>query len=82
MIENLLIGKTIEAVENLYGQPISANLVQVQKTRREFEGDLTLVVFPFVKMSKKSPEITANEIGNYLQNNLAAISGFNVLKAF
>lgn len=82
MIENLLIGKTIQAIENLYGQPISANLVQVQKTRREFEGDLTLVVFPFVKMSKKSPEITANEIGNYLQNNLAAISGFNVIKGF
>lgn len=82
MIEDLLIGKTVEAVENLYAQKIDPMLVMVQKTRREFEGDLTIVVFPFVKISKKSPENTASELGTYLVENMDSVSGFNVIKGF
>lgn len=78
----MLIAKTVEAVDVLYSQKVDPKLVMVQKTRREFEGDFTIVVFPFVKTSKKSPEITATELGNYLQENMVSVSGFNVIKGF
>ena len=71
-----------EAVKALYGMEASEKMLQLQKTRSEFEGNLTLVVFPFVKAAKKSPEQTAQEIGEYLVANCTAISKFNVVKGF
>ena len=71
-----------KAIENLYGQPIEAAQVQLQKTKKEFKGHLTLVVFPLLKISRKNPEQTAQEIGEYLQKNEPAIAGFNVIKGF
>ena len=72
----------IKAVKELYGQDVPEKMVQLQKTRAEFEGNLTLVVFPFLKMSRKSPETTAQEIGEYLVANCKAVSAFNVVKGF
>ena len=66
----------------LYGQDVPAAQVQLQKTKKEFEGHLTLVVFPFLKMSKKGPEQTAQEIGEYLKANEPAVAAFNVIKGF
>jgi len=66
----------------LYGQDVPEKMVQLQKTRSEFEGSLTLVVFPFVKMARKSPEQTGQEIGQYLMDNCEAVSKFNVVKGF
>ena len=70
------------AIKELYGQEIPEKLATLQKTRAEFEGNLTLVVFPFLKMSKKAPEATAEEIGQYLKENCPAVSGYNVVKGF
>ena len=70
------------AVKALYGQEVPEKMVQLQKTRSEFEGSLTLVVFPFVKMARKSPEQTGQELGEYLVQNCDAISKFNVVKGF
>ena len=72
----------IAAVKELYGQEIPEKLATLQKTRAEFEGNLTLVVFPFLKMSKKTPEATAEEIGQYLKEHCSAVSGYNVVKGF
>ena len=72
----------IAAIKELYGQDVPEKMAQLQKTRAEFEGNLTLVVFPFLKMSKKAPEATAQEIGEYLKANCPAISGYNVVKGF
>ena len=71
-----------QAVKNLYGQEVPEKMVQLQKTRSEFEGNLTLVVFPFVKMARKSPEQTGQEMGEYLVANCEAVSKFNVVKGF
>ena len=71
-----------DAVKSLYGQEVPEKMVQLQKTRSEFEGNLTLVVFPFVKMARKSPEQTAQEIGQYIVDNCPAIEKFNVVKGF
>ena len=81
-IESIISVAVIDAVKTLYGQEISEKIVQLQKTKREFAGDLTLVVFPFLKISKKKPEDTAQEIGLYLKDNCKAISEFNVVKGF
>jgi len=81
-IEALISKAAGEAVKALYGMEASEKMLQLQKTRSEFEGNLTLVVFPFVKMAKKSPEQTAQEIGEYLQANCAAVEKFNVVKGF
>ena len=70
------------AVKALYGQEVPEKMVQLQKTRSEFEGSLTLVVFPFVKMARKSPEQTAQELGEYLAANCEAVSKFNAVKGF
>ena len=70
------------AVKELYGQEVPEKMIQLQKTRSEFEGHLTLVVFPFVKMARKAPEATAQEIGQYLQDHCEAVSTFNVVKGF
>ena len=81
-IELIIRDKIVEAIEKCYYQQIEQNLIQLQNTRKEFDGDITLVVFPFVRISKKSPEQTAAEIGDYLQQNVAEISSYNVVKGF
>jgi arginyl-tRNA synthetase len=81
-IRQLLANKACEAVYSLYQKDFPAQKVQVQKTRPEFEGDLTIVVFPFLQISKKSPEQTAEEIGAWLKANLPEVSSFNVIKGF
>ena len=81
-IESIIGSAVIDAVKTLYGQEIGEKMVQLQKTKREFEGNLTLVVFPFLKISKKKPEDTAQEIGQYLMENCPAIASFNVVKGF
>ena len=70
------------AVKELYGQDVPEKMVQLQKTKREFEGSLTLVVFPFLKMSKAKPEDTAQQIGDYLVAHCPAVAAYNVVKGF
>ena len=82
MIEQQIMSAAQAAVKALYGQDVPEKMVQLQKTRSEFEGNLTLVVFPFVKMARKSPEQTGQEIGQYLADNCEAVSKFNVVKGF
>lgn len=72
----------IKAVKELYGADITENMVQLQKTKREFEGSLTLVVFPFLKISRQKPETTAEAIGNWLVENCEHVERFNVVKGF
>ncbi len=81
-IEDILSQSVIDGVKTLYGQEVPANMVQISKTKKEFEGHLTLVVFPFLKMSKKKPEDTAQEIGEYLKQNSNLVASFNVVKGF
>ena len=81
-IETLISKAAGEAVKALYGLEANEKTLQLQKTRSEFEGNLTLVVFPFVKAARKSPEQTAQEIGEYLVQNCEAISKYNVVKGF
>ena len=81
-IESIISCSVIEAVKSLYGQEVTPKMVQIQKTKQEFEGNLTLVVFPFVKISRKKPEDTAQEIGQYLQDKCSAVASFNVVKGF
>ncbi len=72
----------INAIDSLYGQVVTAGQLSLQKTKKEFEGHYTLVVFPFLKMSKKGPEQTAQEIGEWLKANASEVSSFNVIKGF
>jgi arginyl-tRNA synthetase len=72
----------IKAVKEFYGADITENMVQLQKTKREFEGSLTLVVFPFLKISRQKPEATAEAIGNWLVENCEHVERFNVVKGF
>ncbi|MCS3101382.1 arginine--tRNA ligase [Bacteroides ovatus] len=81
-IEDKLVASVISGLKALYGQEVPEKMVQMQKTKKEFEGHLTLVVFPFLKMSKKGPEQTAQEIGEYLKANDPAVAAFNVIKGF
>jgi len=81
-IETLISKSAGEAVKALYGIEADAKMLQLQKTRSEFEGNLTLVVFPFVRAAKKSPETTAQEIGDYLVTNCPAVDNYNVVKGF
>ncbi len=81
-IEKQISSAAQAAVKALYGQDVPETMVQLQKTKREFEGNLTLVVFPFLKMSRKKPEDTAQEIGAYLVDNCEAVASFNVVKGF
>ncbi len=81
-IDLIIRDKVLEAVEKLYEQKMPVESVQVQITRKEFEGDLTVVVFPFLRFSKKSPEQTAEELGNYLLQNVNEVNTFNVVKGF
>ena len=73
-IEQKLVSSVIGGLKALYGQDVPATQVQLQKTKKEFEGHLTLVVFPFLRMSKKGPEQTAQEIGEYLQANEPSVA--------
>ena len=81
-MEALICKAAGEAVKALYGMEATEKMLQLQKTRSEFEGNLTLVVFPFVKAARKSPEQTAQEIGQYLQEHCSAVEKFNVVKGF
>ncbi|MEI6060858.1 MAG: arginine--tRNA ligase [Bacteroidota bacterium] len=82
MIEQILTDKVMEAVKSLYQLDATAAQVQLQNTRKEFDGDITLVVFPFTRASRKSPETTAAEIGEFLKTNTAEVGDFNVIKGF
>ena len=81
-IEQQIITTAQQAVKTLYGQEVPEKMVQLQKTKREFEGNLTLVVFPFLKISRKKPEDTAQDLGEYIKQNCDAIAEFNVVKGF
>ena len=81
-IENTLTGKVIEAIKDSYDQIISPNQITFQKTKKEFEGDITLLAFPLTKASKKSPEETAEKIGEQLKKSTPEIKSFNVVKGF
>ncbi len=80
-IENFISAAVLRSVEALYG-PLAGEQLQIQKTRKEFEGDYTLVTFPLLKRSRKSPEATATEIGEYIVANVPQIKSFNVIKGF
>jgi len=82
MIEQILTDKVTEAVKTLYHLDATPSQIQLQNTRKEFDGDITLVAFPFTKVSRKSPEATAAEIGEYLQTNLPEVENYNVIKGF
>ncbi|MDR0982072.1 MAG: arginine--tRNA ligase [Culturomica sp.] len=81
-IESLLIEKITEAVKACYGVEIEGQQVQLQPTRKDFEGDLTVVVFPFTRYSKKSPADTGKELGEYLKQNISEIKDYNVINGF
>ena len=81
-IEKVITEATIKAVKELYGQEVPEKMVQLQKTKESFEGNLTLVVFPFLKISHKKPEDTAQEIGSVLERDCEAVARFNVVKGF
>ena len=81
-LEITLAQSVAQAIKKLYGAEIDTEKIQLQKTRKEFEGDFTLVVFPFLALSKKRPEETAQEIGEELKSSLPIISSFNVVKGF
>ncbi|OQA47978.1 MAG: Arginine--tRNA ligase [Bacteroidetes bacterium ADurb.Bin302] len=81
-MEQELIANIQSVVKQLYGQEVDASILSLQKTKKEFEGDLTLVVFPLLKISHKKPEETAQEIGNKLKSDCPLVSDFNVIKGF
>lgn len=81
-IQLTLIQETVAAVKSLYGADIPENQITLQETRKEFDGQITIVTFPVTRFSKKSPEQTGMEIGEYLQQHIAAISAYNVIKGF
>lgn len=81
-IETIIAEGVVKAVKELYGADIEPKMVTPSATKREFEGDLTVVVFPLLKISRKAPEATATEIGEWLEKNLEAVEKFNVVKGF
>ncbi|MCB0409385.1 MAG: arginine--tRNA ligase [Flavobacteriales bacterium] len=81
-MEKLIAQKVVEGINHLYGESVQENQATPQKTRPDFEGDLTVVVFPFLRASKKSPEQTAEELGAYLLEQIDAITAYNVVKGF
>lgn len=82
MIEQKIADSVILAVKSLYNADLNASLIQLQKTKKEFEGHLTLVTFPLLRTSRKSPEQTAKEIGAWLEKNEPLVAGYNVIKGF
>ena len=81
-IESILTSAALQAVQNLYNTALTAQQIQLQSTKPEFEGDLTIVVFPLLKISKKTPEETAKDLGAAIQAATAEVSTFNVVKGF
>ena len=81
-IESLLTAKVIEAVKECYDAEVEPDKIQLQATRKEFAGDLTVVVFPFTRFSKKSPEETGKELGEYLKSHIEEVKDYNVVKGF
>ena len=81
-IESTLSGLVVKAIQDIYGQSIDEKLVQFQKTKKEFEGDITLVTFPFLKISRQSPELTGENIAKYLLENANEVVDFNTVKGF
>lgn len=81
-IEEIINQALSAGIPHLYGKPVSLGSIQLQKTKREFEGDITLVVFPLLGISGKAPEVTGQEIGAYLQEHVSEVSAFNVVKGF
>lgn len=81
-IEQRITESVLNGIRILYGSEVAAAQVQLQKTKKEFEGHLTLVVFPFLRISRKSPEQTAQELGDYLLKNEPSVASFNVIKGF
>src|ERR1035438_9273901 len=82
MIEQIILEKTCEALFKMYGQSVPPERIGFEKTKKEIEGDFTIVVFPLTRYSKKSPEATAGEIGHYLQNSIPDIKEFTIIKGF
>ena len=81
-MEKQLISAVVKAVRELYGQDVPESMVQLQKTKAGFEGNLTVVVFPFLKMSRKKPDLTAQEIGQWLTDNCPVVDRFNAVGGF
>jgi len=81
-LETTIQSVVSQSVKSLYGADTTADQIQIQKTKKEFEGDITVVVFPFVKIARKSPEVTGQEIGTYILSNNPLVSNFNVIKGF
>jgi len=81
-IQSTLVEVTVQAVKELYNAEIAEQQIALQETRKEFEGQITIVTFPVTRFSKKSPEQTGAEIGEYLQAKIGDISAFNVIKGF
>ncbi|MET0572174.1 MAG: arginine--tRNA ligase, partial [Pedobacter agri] len=79
---NFIITATLKAVKELYNEEVAESVINIQETRKEFEGQVTIVVFPITKISKQSPETTAHMIGEYLVANVADVTAFNVVKGF
>ena len=77
-----IIAQTQQAIIDFNGQTIPLEAISIQETRKEFEGEMTIVTFPFIKFTQKSPEETGQIIGTYLQENCAFVKSFNVLKGF
>ena len=80
--ESFIASKAVSAIKDLYNADIDASSLQVQVTRKEFEGDFTLVVFPLLRISHSTPDNTGNAIGGWFRDNVPEISGFNVVKGF
>lgn len=81
-INKILTARIMDAVEHLYGQRPQEGQIQIQKTRKEFKGHLTVVCFPLLKISKKNPQQTAEELGSYLEKEVSEVSAFEVVKGF
>src|SRR5580698_9386390 len=79
---NFIVESALKAVKELYQTDLNASDISLQETRKEFEGQVTIVTFPFTKFSKKSPEQTGNEVGEFLKKDLPQVAGFNVIKGF
>ncbi|MHA7108557.1 arginine--tRNA ligase [Sunxiuqinia elliptica] len=81
-IDQIIKEKVVEAIQALYAQQVETDSVQVQNTRKDVEGDMTIVVFPFLRFSKQSPEQTATQLGEYLKENVDLVEDFSVIKGF
>ena len=80
--EQFIIDKAVVAIKEIYAAEVNAAQLQVQVTRKDFDGDYTLVVFPLLKVSKTTPENTGNTIGEWLKTNVPEIAGYNTVKGF